>query len=105
MTASLTIESVSDARAFSRFVDLPYRLNRDDPNWVPLLKDDIKLLFNREKNPFFEHADVTSFLASRGDRVVGRITAIDNHAHNEFHGDKVGFYGFFECEDDTEAGA
>jgi GNAT superfamily N-acetyltransferase len=100
---ALRVEPVEDAKSFSRFVDLPYRLNKDDPNWVPLLKDDIKLLFNREKNPFFEHADVASFLVWRADRLVGRITAIDNHAHNEFHGDKVGFYGFFECENDPEA--
>ena len=70
---------------------------------MPPLKADLRLLFDRRKNPFFEHAEVDSFLARRGDRVVGRIAAIANRAHNEFHGDRVGFFGFFECEDDPEA--
>ena len=30
--------------------------------------------------------------------VVGRIAAISNRLHNETHGDRVGFFGFFECE-------
>jgi GNAT superfamily N-acetyltransferase len=70
---------------------------------VPPLKSDVRLLFDRAKNPFFEHAEVDSFLALSGDRVVGRISAIDNRAHNEFHDDHVGFFGFFECEDDPAA--
>jgi GNAT superfamily N-acetyltransferase len=70
---------------------------------VPPLKSDVRLLFDRARNPFFEHAEVESFLALRGDRVLGRIAAIENRAHNDFHGDKVGFFGFFECEDDLEA--
>jgi len=60
-------------------------------------------MFDRAKNPFFEHAEVECFLAFAGDRVVGRIAAIDNRAHNEFHDDRVGFFGFFECEDDPAA--
>ena len=73
------------------------------PTWVPPLKSDVRLLFDRQKNPFFEHAEVESWLALRGERVVGRISAIDNRAHNDFHGDRVGFFGFFECEDDLDA--
>ena len=100
---ALEIRPAHSPQDFTRFVELPYRLYRDDPVWVPLLKDDIRLLFNREKNPFFAHAEVEPFLALRDGRVVGRITAIENRAHNEFHEDKVGFFGFFECEDDPEA--
>jgi GNAT superfamily N-acetyltransferase len=102
---ALEIRSASEPKDFTRFVDLPYRLYRNDPTWVPLLKDDIRLLFDRVKNPFFDHAEAEPFLALRDGRVVGRIAAIDNRAHNEFHGDRVGFFGFFECEDDPEAAA
>lgn len=94
---------VGDAADFTRFLELPYRLYRDVPTWVPPLRSDTRLLFDRARNPFFEHATVESFLALAGDRVVGRISAIDNRAHNEFHGDRVGFFGFFECEDDADA--
>ena len=58
------------------------------------------LLLSREKNPFFEHAEAEYFLAERDGEVVGRIAAISNRLHNETHGDRVGFFGFFECVDD-----
>jgi GNAT superfamily N-acetyltransferase len=53
------------------------------------------------KNPFFEHAEARYLLAKRDGRVVGRIAAIENRAHNEFQGDRVGFFGFFESIDDA----
>lgn len=100
---TLIVRPVTDSRDFSRFIDLPFALYRDDPLWVPPLKSDVRGTFDRKKNPFFEHADVESFLALRNGRPVGRIAAIVNRAHNEFHDDKVGFFGFFECENDPEA--
>ena len=62
-------------------------------------------LLSRDKNPFFEHADAEYFLAERGGTVVGRIAAIANHLHNEVHGDRVGFFGFFEALDDQPVAA
>lgn len=60
------------------------------------------MLLDRRKNPFFEHAEAAYFLAERDGMVVGRIAAIANRLHNETHHDKVGFFGFFECEDRQE---
>ena len=57
-------------------------------------------MLSRSKNPFFEHAEAEYFLAERDGTVVGRIAAIANFLHNEFHADRVGFFGFFETEDD-----
>jgi len=64
------------------------------------LRRDVTLLLDRQKNPFFEHADAEYFLAERGDRAVGRIAAISNRLHNQTHHDRVGFFGFFESIDD-----
>jgi GNAT superfamily N-acetyltransferase len=60
----------------------------------------METLLSRRKNPFFEHAEAEYFLAERDNAVVGRIAAISNRLHNETHGDRVGFFGFFECIDD-----
>jgi GNAT superfamily N-acetyltransferase len=60
----------------------------------------VKVLLSRTKNPFFEHAEAEYLLAERDGVVVGRIAAISNRLHNETHGDRVGFFGFFECIDD-----
>jgi GNAT superfamily N-acetyltransferase len=58
------------------------------------------MLLSRTENPFFEHGEAEYFTAERGGEVVGRIAAISNRLHNETHGDRVGFFGFFECVDE-----
>ncbi len=87
----------------ARFIDFPYRLYRGHPVWVPPLRVGERDLMDRRKNPFFRHATVEHFLAWRGDRVVGRVAAIENRLHNETHHDRLGFFGFFDVEPDAEA--
>jgi GNAT superfamily N-acetyltransferase len=70
------------------------------------LRRDVESLLSRSKNPFFEHGEADYFLAERDGEVVGRIAAISNRLHNETHGDRVGFFGFFESiHDQTVASA
>lgn len=91
------VESSSD---LTRFIDLPYRLHRTDPMWVPPFKAEVRKLLDRDTNPFFEHGTAEYFLAEREGTVVGRIAAITNRLHNELHADHVAFFGFFECIND-----
>jgi GNAT superfamily N-acetyltransferase len=103
---ALSVRAVRDRRDLKAFVALPYRLHAADPVWAPPLRRDVRELLSRERNPFFDHAEAEYFLATRGGRVVGRVAAVSNRLHNEIHGDRVGFFGFFETEDDREvAGA
>ena len=96
MTGGLRVRAARTRQDLKRFVDLPYRLHARDPVWVPPLRRDVESLLSRSKNPFFEHAEAEYFLAERDGQVVGRIAAISNHLHNDTHGDRVGFFGFFE---------
>jgi hypothetical protein len=95
---------VATRRDLRRFVDFPWRLYtaRDHPNWVPPLRVAVYDALDQRKNPFYQEADRGLFLAARDGAVVGRIAAIENRAHNRFHGDRVGFWGFFECIDDQQ---
>lgn len=79
---------------------MPFRLYRDDPNWVPPLRRDVYELIDPERHPFHLHATVQLFLALRGNAVVGRIAAVHNDLHVERHGDLTGFFGLFESERD-----
>jgi GNAT superfamily N-acetyltransferase len=97
---SLTVEPVSRAEELLAFIKLPFRIYRDDPYWVPPLISERKDFFNPKKNPFFEHADVTLFLARRNGEVVGTIAALIDHNHNAFHEEKAGSFGFFETIED-----
>jgi GNAT superfamily N-acetyltransferase len=100
---TLNIHPVRSGRDRRRFLDLPYRLYRRNEHWIAPLRMSQKDILDTARHPFYKTADVEMFLAERDGKVVGRIMAILNHAHNEFHGEKVGFFGFFEVERDVEA--
>ena len=91
------VESRAQLKAF---IDLPWSIYRDDPNWVPPLKSDVRKAFDPEKHPFHLHSEAQPFLALRGNRPVGRICAIRNRNHEAFHEEPVGFFGWFECIED-----
>lgn len=95
----MRVDRVSGRADLAAFINLPFTLYRDDPNWVPPLKADVRKLLDREKHPFYgggSDAEADFFLARDGREVVGRIAAILNHAHNRAHEENVAFFGFFE---------
>jgi GNAT superfamily N-acetyltransferase len=93
----IPVERASERRAFLR---LPERLYANDPNWVCPLRIERQDFFDPRKNPFFDNADVQLFLAQRDGQTVGRISAHVYHKHNQTHGERTGFFGFFDCESD-----
>src|SRR6185436_1486995 len=93
------IRPVSGRREFRRFIDYAYERNAGDPHWVPPLRLAEHERLTPKKNPFFAHADVDLLLAWRGDRLVGRVAAIDDRLHNETHHDNLAMFGFFEAAD------
>ena len=101
---TLEIIPVESSRDLRRFVDLPWRIydREQHPQWVPPLKIAVRDVLDRKGNPFYKTAHRQLFLALRNGKPVGRIAAIENRAHNEFHQDRVGFFGFFEAFDDQE---
>ena len=83
-----------------RFVELPYELYRNCPQWVPPLYVDAYLPLNRKKHPFFEHSEADFFVAVKDGEVVGRICAAHNRLFNEYHKTrKAHFYGFEAIND------
>jgi len=99
---SVDVRPVSSRRELARFVKLPWRLYRNEPNWVPPLVFERKRFLDRKKNPYFHHAEAEYFLAWRDGEPVGRITAQIDRTFNEYHGERSGHFGFFESEDDPE---
>jgi hypothetical protein len=101
----LKIEKVDTGNKFQvrRFVELPYRLYRECPQWVPPLYIDANMYLSRQKHPFHQHSDVDFFLAVREGREVGRIAAIENKPYNKYHGTRKADFYFFDCENDSEA--
>ena len=95
------VEQVKNGR--KAFVDFAWDVYRDDPAWVPPLKDEVHGLLNPKKNPWFEHARAQLFLALRGGRVVGRISAQVDDLVLEHMGAGTGQWGMLEALDGEAA--
>jgi len=100
----LTIQPVDTANKpqVKQFVEFPFKLYKDCPQWVPPLFTDSYLQLNRKKHPFFEHSDADFFLAFRDGKLVGRIAAMENKPFNKCHNTKDAEFYFFDSINDQE---
>jgi hypothetical protein len=98
----VSIQPVRTRRELKRFVKVPFGVHRDNPQWVaPLIFERMEFL-NRDKNPYFEHAEAEYFIAERDGEPVGRISAQVDERWDEFQGGSDAMFGFFETVDDPE---
>jgi hypothetical protein len=93
------VESRSDRGAF---VELPFRLHANGSPWIPPLRLERRMFLSPRTGAFYKHGDAQLFLARRGARVVGRISAQIDRSFNAFHQNAWGMFGFLELEDDPE---
>ena len=84
------------------FLQYPWKQYAGDPIWIPPLRGYQKEQVGYTKNPFYDRNEIQTFLALRNGEVCGRIAAILNVGHNEYHKENLGFWGFFESIDDQE---
>ncbi|MCZ6704582.1 MAG: hypothetical protein O6942_01650 [Bacteroidetes bacterium] len=100
--AAVSVFRVNSSSARRAFISYVYRLYQSDQFWIPPLRLDVARVLNPKKNAFFEHGQIELFLAKdKSGLIVGRIAAIVNGMHLKKYDDGVGFFGFFECEDDS----
>jgi len=100
--SNIEIKTVISKKEFNQFLKFPWKIYKNDKNWVPPLLMEKKEILNKKKNPFFDDAEMELFLAFRDKEIVGRIAAIKNDAHNKVHNENIGFFGFFECINDQD---
>lgn len=92
-----------DRQQVKRFLQLPRRIYRDIPQWVPPLAFEAARMLDRRRHPFYQHSEAAFFLALDDDgRPVGRVAALENHNYNEFNRERTAFFFLFECEDDRQ---
>jgi hypothetical protein len=94
------IVPVETAAQWRDFHHLPYRIYRDDPNWVAPILLERKLHLKPRFNPYFEHAHAAFWLACDHGKPVGRISAQIDRLHLAHHKDNTGQFGFIEALDD-----
>jgi len=100
----LTIHKIdtSNKKEVNDFVELPFKLYIDVPQWVPPLKGGIRDTLNRNKHPFHEHSDADFFLAKDGEEIVGRIAVLENKVYNQYHDKKQASFYLYESIDDQK---
>lgn len=108
--ADIGIVPVSDKRGRARFVDCGRAFSDRLSHFVPQLRSEQLELIDPAKNPFFGHGRAQFFIATRGGRDVGRISAhIDDLAlampAEQGFGPGTGFFGYFDASDEAVAHA
>src|SRR5437762_13806126 len=100
VVSEVVVTKVTSAAEKKEFIAFQYDIYKTDPHFVPPLVMERNDFLNEKKNPWFEFGRAQLFIARRGGKMVGRISASEDTRYNEFHGVKVGWFGLFECIDD-----
>ncbi|MCA1793771.1 MAG: acyl-CoA N-acyltransferase [Desulfobacteraceae bacterium] len=103
--AGIEIITVERGSELKDFIELPWKIYVAYPKWVPPLKKEVRRMLDPLNHPFWEFSQRILFLARRGKETVGRIAGIIDDRYNQFHNEKMGIWGFFECADDPQAAA
>jgi len=93
---NLSIDIVNNIKDFKEFYNFSFKLYKENPFWVPPFWNEYKDFFNK-KNPFWSHSECKLFLLRKNNTIEGRIAAIIDYKFCEISGEKIGYFGFFEC--------
>jgi GNAT superfamily N-acetyltransferase len=99
----MKIVQVQTPTDLKTFIDLPYQIYKNDPLWVPPLRDEQNGQFDHVRNPMLDHCDYALFLLWEDHKVIGRIAAFIDTLAVEAWDEPVGLFGYYECPLDEGA--
>lgn len=97
---ALALSPVRTKAELDRFIRLPMRLNAGDPAWIAPLLMERREALSAKTNPFFAHAQVEMWLATRDGVDVGRISAQIDRLAPQDPERPAGAFGMIAAEDD-----
>ena len=96
--------NTEDRRQVRQFLQLPFRLYTNIPQWVPPLAPDARRTLDKRRNPFFIHSQAAFFLVVDDRKIaLGRLAVLNNHRYNEYNHENTAFFYLFECENNIAA--
>lgn len=98
----VNIVKVENKRQLDLFIKFPFKLYKDNPNWIPPLISDEKFTLDKNKNPAFEYCDAQLWLAYKDGELAGRIAGIINHSYIKKWGNRYARFGWIDFTDDPE---
>jgi hypothetical protein len=99
----MNIRPIQTRRELEEFIDFPYRLYRQDPLWVPPLRDEQRAQFDARRNPLLQHCQRQLFLLEQDGKTIGRIAAFIDLLANDFWKQPIGLFGYFEVIENGQA--
>lgn len=97
--SEIVVRPVDTYQRMGHFIEVPWLVYKDDPNWVPPLRLERRFHYSRF-NPFFEHAEWQAWVAYKDNHAVGRISAQIDSLHRQHYGQQTGHFGTLECIND-----
>jgi hypothetical protein len=97
------IHNVATKKDLREFINLPFKIYKNDPIWVPPLKREVYNQFDPIKNPFLDHCQYKLFLLKENGKTVGRIAAFIDTLANQYWNEPIGLFGYYECPPDAIA--
>lgn len=100
----MQIRTVQSRQELNAFIDLPYTLYKNNPYWVPPLRDEQYGQFDPARNPMLQHCEWKLFLLEQDGQTIGRIAAFIDNLANEFWQQPIGLFGYLEFIENPLAG-
>ncbi len=97
----IEIVEVKTKKQRKQFVELPLKMYKGNPYFVPPLYGDEMKMFT-DKNIYSKTCESAFFLALQDGKVVGRIQAILQHQYNDLNDKKQVRFTRFDANDDEE---
>jgi len=94
--------SHQDKSVIKDFIEFPYSLYKNDPNWIAPLRIMMKEKFDKKRGAFLKSCEAQFFVAYKNGVPVGRVTAQIDANYNKYGDNTAGFFGFYESTDDVE---
>lgn len=93
--------SPKDRKNRNAFIQFPFDLYKDTPQWVPPFRMEMRKIF-KPHYAFYNYGEAAFFLAKADNgEVLGRLAMANNHRYNEFHQTKTAIFYYFETVNDS----
>jgi len=96
----ISLQEMKTKKELKKFIKVPFRLYKNEPNWVPPIIQDELDSMDASKNPVFKNATARFFIAYKNQKAVGRVCAIVNDIEIKQQGKPKMRFGWFDTIDD-----
>jgi hypothetical protein len=94
---------LGNRKQIRQFLNLPFQIYANTPQWVPPLEMDARLMLNLKRHPFYKHSQAAFFLAlDQQLQPAGRMAVLNNRNYNDYNHEETAFFYLFECIHDQQ---